>query len=374
MDSAVAGTPVLNLGFLVRRLATDGGTERYTVELARWLVGRGHEVHVYCGQAAAEIPGVQVHPVLPSKARGAVGVARDLLAARRVPRDRHDVLQAQMRVPGCGVYRAGGGAHLAWLRARGSGRRQRLRTALSPADRVEMWADRKALRTCRIVVCNSSMAARDVCSLYGISTDRVRVVRNGVDGARFRPCPDRRAAARLAWGVPKGGRVALFLGNGFRRKGLVVAAQAFARVAGAEDRMVVIGRDAHPRRTLQHLARLLGDRLVVLGPVARPERWLPGADATLLPTRYDPAANSTLEALACGVPPVTSGRDGSAEVVPDPALVVAGPADVAGFAVALHHAWSTPGLGGRCRRAAEAWPVSRNGEALEAIYRELVDG
>jgi glycosyltransferase involved in cell wall biosynthesis len=93
-----------------------------------------------------------------------------------------------------------------------------------------------------------------------------------------------------------------------------------------------------------------------------------------LPTRYDPAANSTMEALASGVPPVTSGRDGNAEVVPDPALVVADPLDVAGFAAALERAWSTPSLRERCRHAAEAWPVSRNGKALESIYRELVDG
>ncbi|MBW1880308.1 MAG: glycosyltransferase family 4 protein [Deltaproteobacteria bacterium] len=358
----------------MRRFATDGGTERYAVELTRWLVGRGHEVHVYCGQASVEIPGVHVHTVLPRRGRGAVGVARDLLAARRVQRHRHDVVQAFIRVPGCTVYRAGGGAHLAWLHARGSGWRHRARTALSPADHAEVWADRNALCTARIVVCNSRMAANDVCALYGISEDRVRVVRNGVDPVRFRPSPERRSAARRAWGVQEGGRVALFLANGYRRKGLSVAAQAFARVSGARDRLVVMGRDAHARRILAPLGRLLGDRLVVQGPVPRPERWLPGADATLLPTRYDSAANTTLEALASGVPPVTSGRDGNAEVVPEPALVVTEPADVAGFAAALCHAWSTPGLGARCRRATEAWPVSRNGEGLETLYRELVDG
>jgi len=218
------------------------------------------------------------------------------------------------------------------------------------------------------------MAARDVCAAYGIPEDRVRVVRNGVDGTRFRPSPERRRSARAAWRVPEGGRVALFLANGFHRKGLPVAARAFARVAGARDRLVVIGGDAHARRMLSPWARKLGDRLVVQGPAPQPERWLPGADATVLPTRYDAAANTTLEALACGVPPVTSGRDGNAEVVPDPGLVVDDPADVAGFAAALSHAWSTPGLGPGCRRAAEAWPVSRNGEALEALYWELVDG
>src|SRR5690606_30301299 len=190
---------------------------------------------------------------------------------------------------------------------------------------------------------------------------------------RFRRDPDRRRAARAAWGVPDEGRVALFLGNGFRRKGLAVAGRAFARVAGPDDRFVVAGADAHAARWLRPLSRALGDRLIVLGRVADPEAVLPGADATLLPTRYDAAANTTLEALACGVPPVTSSRDGNAALLPDPALVVEDPEDMEAFARALSHAWES-GVAAGCRRAAEHWPVSRNGEAMEALYQELVDG
>ena len=72
--------------------------------------------------------------------------------------------------------------------------------------------------------------------------------------------------------------------------------------------------------------------------------------------------------------PVGSGMDGSAEIHPEPALVVADPSDVAGFARALRAAWSDPALGGRCREAASRWPVSRNGESMEDLYRELADG
>jgi UDP-glucose:(heptosyl)LPS alpha-1,3-glucosyltransferase len=217
------------------------------------------------------------------------------------------------------------------------------------------------------------MGADDVVAQYGKPMSQVRVIRNGVDSERFRPDEHRRERAREAWNVPEGGRVALFLGNGFVRKGLRTAANAFMRVASPSDRFVVIGGDSHEARERAHLLEILGGRLVFQGPAALPERWLPGADATVLPTAYDAAANTTLEAMACGVPPVTTARDGNAERVPDPRLVVRAAADVDAVASALHHAWERGGaIAPALRQVALDWPVSRNGEAMEDLYRELI--
>lgn len=335
----------MNVAMVVGTLSRNGGTERSAWELSRWLVQRGHEVHVYCRAAEAAAPGVRVH-----------------LGSLRVPEGRHPVVHAFVRIPGATVFRAGGGAHLAWLHARWRGLGAVRRW--TPRARWEVRRDRRCMRTARVVVCNSDMAAADVRRLYGV--DRIVVVWNGVDLDRFRPDAERRAAARRAWEAT--GRVALFLGHGFRRKGLAVAAEAFARVAAPDDRLVVIGADAHARRYLAGL----DPRVRCQGPVPDPEQWLPGADATLLPTLYDSAANTTLEAMACGVPAITSGRDGNAARVPDRRLVVDDPRDVEGFARALDLAWREPALGRGCRKAAERWPVSRNGQEVESIYRELM--
>lgn len=350
----------LNLGLVVGRLARDGGTEGQAWALAGCLAGRGHRVTVYCGEASDPPPGVAVRAVLPRRSewRLARAVARLLLAE-------HDLVQTFLRVPGGAVHRAGGGAHRVWLRARGGWPR--------PADLLVLRAERRAVQAARVVVCNSEQAALDLRVAHGLSAARVRVVRNGVDLDRFRPDPARRAAARAAWGVPAGGRVALFVGSGFRRKGLVVAAAAFARVATATDRLVVLGTDAHATRWLQTARAHAGGRILTLGRRPDPERWIPGADAVILPTLYDPSANSTIEALACGIPAITSGRDGAGEIVPDRALVVSDPLDVAGFARALVRAWACPSPD-PWRKAAAGWPVSRMADAAEAIYRELLNG
>ncbi len=353
----------LRVALIVGRLGGDGGTEGQAWHCATGLAARGHDVVVYA-QSGAQPPGASLRAVLPA-GRGVLGVIRLVRAVGRLRLDGYDVAQSFVRVPGATIHRAGGGAHAAWMRARGGLPR--------PLDLATLAAERRAMRDARIVLCNSEMAARDVREAHGLGADRVRVVRNGVDLARFRPDAARRAAARAVWGVPDGGRVALFAGHGFRRKGLDVAALAFRRAAGARDRLVVLGRDAHARARLAAIRRDLGERLIVLGPRADPESWMPGADAVILPTRYDPAANTTLEALACGVPAITSGRDGAAEIVPDPHLVVADPRDVSGFTDALGHAWGS-GSSDAWRAAAEAWPGSRMTAQLETIYRELVYG
>jgi UDP-glucose:(heptosyl)LPS alpha-1,3-glucosyltransferase len=364
----------LNVAFVLRRFATDGGTEKYVFDLASWMVRGGHEVHVYCVEAEAAAPGVQSHRLQPWARRGGAGLVALLLASRAVPLRQHDVVQGFGRTLRHHLYRAGGGVHEAWIAARDTSAWRRVVAALSPGDCLERSVDRAALRSAGLVVCNSNMAARDVSRWHGVPDRRIRVVRNGVDLVRFRQDPERRAVARQAWGVPPDGRVAMFLGHGFRRKGLLIAAEAFAGVASAQDRFVVIGRDAHPKRYEAALAKTVGTRLILLGPRTDPETWLPGADATLLPTLYDAAANTTLEAMACGVPAITSARDGNSEILPDDRLRVEDPVDAATFGSALSYAWAHgAALGPECRSAAESWPISRNGEAMERLYREWRD-
>lgn len=359
----------LNIALILPRWSEVGGTEGHARQLARWLVGAGHAVTIYCLEVRAPVPEGLRLVELPAPPRGIPRPLRLAWASRAVPRDEHDVVEALGRVPGCDVFRAGGGTHAGWLEASVEGPVTWAMTRFSPGNRMELALDREAARTARRVICNAVRPADEMRRWYGVR--EVCVVRNGVDAQRFVPDGATRRRAREAWGAK--GRVALFLGSGFRRKGLAVAGQAFARVARPGDRLVVMGRDAHAGRALRPLRRLLGEGLVVMGERTDPERWLPGADAMLLPTRYDSAANATLEAMACGVPPVTSGRDGNAELVPDPSLVVDDPSDVDGFARALRYAWEAR-PGAACRAEAERWPHDRTGREMERIFLELCDG
>jgi UDP-glucose:(heptosyl)LPS alpha-1,3-glucosyltransferase len=124
-----------------------------------------------------------------------------------------------------------------------------------------------------------------------------------------------RAALRARLRIAESDVVFLLVGSGYARKGVPVALRALARLP-ARARLVVVGRDKHPAR-YEALARRTGvrDRVVFAGAQQDPRPYLGCADAFVLPTLYDPLSNAVLEALACGLPVVTSRRCGAGELV-----------------------------------------------------------
>ncbi len=328
----------MRIALVHREFSERGGCERFGIGLARWLCARGHQVTLACLRAeGAPLEATLLH--LPAGGRGRIWKMLSLWrAARVVDRAAFDAVISLGRTPGADVYRAGGGCHRAWVASRG----------WSLADAVEVAVDARVVRGASRVVANSQMAADELVRWYGLDRGRLTVIHNGVDLGRFRPEPRGR--------LPGQGPTAVFLGSGFQRKGLATALGAIRRIPGLH--LAVLGSDPRPARWAR-LARELGvdARVHFLGPVARPEELLPAAAALLLPTRYDPFSNAVLEALACGVPAITSGANGASEVLPAPWMRVADPDDEAGFAHALERALHEPRLREASRAAAEALPA-----------------
>jgi len=215
------------------------------------------------------------------------------LAARR-----WDAVMGFGRTPGHHLYRAGGGSHADHLR-----RNHPVRRWLDPGDWLETALDRRAVESAKVVIANSELGARGLRADYRPA--RVEVVYNGVDRARFHPDPQLRAAVRAELGAD--GPVAVFLGNGFARKGLDVAIAALP----PGWTLWVVGHDA---------PWAAPPTVRFLGGAKDPERLLQGGDVMVLPTRYDPFANACLEAMACGLPVITTSANGAAEVLPEPWL------------------------------------------------------
>lgn len=337
----------MKIALVHRRFTTNGGTERYLVGFARFLVAQGHEVHVLCHEVRPDLrsePGVTfVHlPMLrPAK------LLSLWVSAGRATRD-YPVVMGFGRTPGHHLYRAGGGSHADYLR-----RMFPVRRWLNPTDWLETALDRRAARSARIAMANSELGARGLREDYGVT--RVEVVYNGVDSGRFRPDATARASIRTELGAQ--GPVAVFLGNGYARKGLDVAIAALP----AGWTLWVVGHD--PPWPAPPSVRFLGG-------AREPERMLQGADVMVLPTRYDPFANACLEAMACGLPVLTTSSNGAAEVLPEPWLVCDGvDATRIGFARLADPA-TRVAVGAACRIVAESLPRERNYARTLALLLE----
>ena len=318
------------------RHAQTGGTERFLNHLARHLAVLGHDVAIVCRRhAAAPHPAVRFE-VLRSPALGA---SWRLLAFGRaveahVARGGYDVVLGLGKTWTHDVVRLGGGLQATYLRRAHEETLtpgKRLLGAGRLKHRLALAIEKRALApgAARRVIVNSEMVRSDVLATYPLPPERVAVIHNGVDLELFHPRrrAQEGAGLRATLGLDARAPVVLFLGTGYGRKGLDVLLAAFARVLRSrpDARLLVAGYDSG-RARYEALAERLG-----LGPAARflggrsdPEACFAAADAYALPTRYDPFANTTLEALASGVPVVTTAANGGAEVLagPDAGAVV----------------------------------------------------
>jgi UDP-glucose:(heptosyl)LPS alpha-1,3-glucosyltransferase len=279
------------IAFLRRRFSPTGGAERYLLRLASALAPKGHHITLYCEEWSPRESPFQVVRTIDS--------SDPVTYAKRVMEqplhDRHDIVFSLERVPGCDIYRAGDGVHADWLA---------YRQAYSPVlGRIKTTLRGKHRQICtletalfapgglRQVICNSHFVADQIIHRFNFAPSKIEVIYNGVPFKQF--STGDRQLGRQALKLSSDDYVVLLVGAGPERKGHAIAKDAVRRMKGRKAKLVII--DSPP-------------------PAAMPHVYA-AADVFLLPTLYDPFANVTLEALAAGLPVITSAQNGASEIM-----------------------------------------------------------
>ncbi len=304
----------MRVGLICRPFSFHGGVETSTAGLLGALASCGHEVELISTRRQPDVPGIAVRRVPTLRTPSELRMLSFALAARRAAARRgYDVVQSHERLLSQDLYRAGEGCHRAYLAAMGRG------AGANPYHRLVCALERRIfqLRAARHVVAIARGSKEEIERLYGTEPARVTLVYNGVDLERFHP--DNRARhrkrTREGLGIAESEWMLLFVGSGFGRKGLRPLLEGFARLGDSARRLVVAGKGDVPR--YRGLAARLGlaDRVLWTGPVRDVERLYASADAVALPALYEPFGNVHLEALASGVPVLSSARAGGSEMV-----------------------------------------------------------
>lgn len=363
-------------------LPARGGAETYIADLARRLARDGHAVHLYaCRWDPSALPAAtHFHRLEVPTAPRFLRPWRFAAACERAISGRHDVSIGFDKTWGQDVLYPQGGLHVASAAHNLLKYPDRLTRALAVAGK---WLDPASWSFARLerkqylgprrplVVVNSEMVRRHFEQYYGIPPECVRVVRSAIDPLRFmaEDRPRRRHEERQRWGIGPDETVGLFVAMNYRLKGLGPLLNAFARTP--RGRLVVVG---HPRfAPYQQQARRLGiaDRVLFLGHRPDPRDCYFAADYLVHPTFYDPCSLVVLEALACGLPVITSRYNGAAELLTPPGdgLVIDDPHDTAALAAALNRMLD------RCylREAAAAARLTGTRWTFEHHYRALLD-
>jgi UDP-glucose:(heptosyl)LPS alpha-1,3-glucosyltransferase len=279
------------IALLRRRFSPTGGAERYLLRLAAGLATQGHQLTLYCEDwSLSENPFQAVRKV---ESTDPVSYAKKVMALPL--RDRHDFIFSLERVPGCDLYRAGDGLHADWLA---------YRRAFAPVvGRVRTMLRKKNQELCGLeaklfapggvkrVICNSHFIADQIINRFDFPLEKIDVIYNGVPYHQF--SSGSRQLGRKALKLEPDDYVILLVGAGAERKGHAIARAAVRKLKQKHAKLVIV--DSPP-------------------PVAMPHVYA-AADVFLLPTLYDPFANVTLEALAAGLPVITSAQNGASEIL-----------------------------------------------------------
>jgi len=325
-------------------LALRGGGEAFAVNLARGLRDAGEKIDVYA-ESREEIPGVRFHLLPPGAGpRILKALSFSRRARKALAQEDYDIVYALTRSSLGDIYRPGAGVYSFWLKQRFPAPARRAFVSLfRPMHLVNLFLERRIFNgPCfSHFITNSELVRRQLIEEKGLLPEMISLVYNGVDFSRFNGelCSLYREKVRKDLGLSAGAPVILFLANNYERKGLRTL--LFALKAASEEvedlALIVAGRGR--RWPFESLARRLGlghtVRFVGFDP--EPEKFYGASDLFVLPTKYDPFAGVTLEALASGLPVVTTSLNGAAEIVKEKetGFIIEDPEDVSAFALRL---------------------------------------
>jgi UDP-glucose:(heptosyl)LPS alpha-1,3-glucosyltransferase len=309
-------------------LPCRGGCETYIASLAHRLVADGHDVHLYARRhdATALPSGLHYHRVeVPRLPRFLRPWYFGAACRRQLAGATHEVSIGFDKVAGSDVLYLQGGVYAASvdfnLLKYPSPLLRRLLRSLKWLDLAHLSflaLERQQFgRKDTLQVAISHMARRHMESWYGVEPANLRVL-------HIAPLPERfdehdrlrrRHEARQRWQLPREQVTALVAGMNYRLKGLEPLLYALHRLGERAPALVIVGTSE--TAGFERLARRLGltDRVRFAGYCPDMRDAYFAADLLVHPTFYDPCSNVVLEALACGLPVITTRNNGASELL-----------------------------------------------------------
>ncbi|MBN2299122.1 MAG: glycosyltransferase family 4 protein, partial [Deltaproteobacteria bacterium] len=270
------------------------------------------------------------------------------------------------------IYQPHGGLHRAWFiremqRYRPAARKfVRLIKRLSLKDIVQ-----RAMEWCTFaitrpqVVAISEMVSEDIRNYFSYPDTKIHLVPNGIDLHKF-SVENRQYRARIREKYHLGVHefVFLFVAQNLKLKGYDVLVQAISRIVEIPFKVLVIGPvDSSSKKQAMHL----GDKIVFGGRASDMEKIYPACDCLVHPTYYDACSLVVLEALASGIPVISTQANGAKMYLRDGGGIVVAPGNVADLADAMRNMYSNGVEGALPRSFIDSYGVF---EVLEGIMTE----
>jgi UDP-glucose:(heptosyl)LPS alpha-1,3-glucosyltransferase len=206
------------------------------------------------------------------------------------------------------IFRSGGGPHAAFIEkmARSGGILRRVWYRLSPYHRAVLAIEKRQLSSegCRKVIAVTQQGKRETAQYYRVPEEKVAVIYNGVDALRFNPGRRSKEGKQIRSGlsIPADDQVVLFVGTGFRRKGLDRLLHLWSENGFEGVHLIVVGDDS---KLAHYRERWKRPDIFFVGARTNVEDYYAAGDLLVLPSIQEAFGNVVLEALASGLPIIT---------------------------------------------------------------------
>jgi len=310
-----------------------GGAESYAVSLATFLVQNGWQVHLFGEVWDGEPEGAIFHKITIPKYLPAwlKLVLFAIYHKKAVKKQNFDVILGFGNTLYMNVYQSHGGVH--WLSAK---RRvysekieikraiKRLIILLSLKQWARAWIESAPFRLYprpRIVAI-SQMIKKDMSSYFNVKDEDIKVVYNGVDTSRYNQNlrHSHKGPLRKQLGIRGDEVVFLFVSYDLKKKGiepLVEAVSRLKQMGNTNFRVMVVGGMPYKALSRQIKAFDIKDKILFTGPVHSIEAYYANSDVFVLPTYYDACSLVVIEAMASGLPSITTTSNGAAGIIND---------------------------------------------------------
>ncbi len=327
---------------LKSNLAYHGGLEKYTLRTAQAFAEKGCEVTILTtgkeglleprrkALEGMNIRVVNFHHSSPFSFRRIQQY--DTCCQNWLKENSTDVVFGMDRNSFQTHYRAGNGVHALYLQRRSEVESlvKWISFKINPLHRTILDLERQTFEhpELRILFANSHMVAQEIQRHYKVEKERIRVVHNGVEWKEMANDFDNWESQQIEqmhhFGLDPCCFQFLFVGNGYRRKGLKFLLEGLSQVHWDNFQLSVVGKDSEIEafKALADQLRI-GSKVKFFGLQKNIRPFYQMADVLVIPSTYDPFANVTLEALAMGLFVVSSNFNGATEILtPNTGIVI----------------------------------------------------
>ena len=206
------------------------------------------------------------------------------------------------------IYRAGDGVHKVFLKTQNKSR-------LNLLHPIYLFIEKQCFDNAKRIIANSKMIKKEIVDIYAIDPNKIDVIYNGIN---YKDMDSIQAFRKLSkeFKINKNQHFLLYVGSGFKRKGVEEFLQIVHNLKHLDLMAFVIGKEKNMRHYYA-LSKQLGieDKIIFTGARDDVDDFYSISDIFILPTHYEPFSNVILEAMSFGNVVFTTKQNGASEVL-----------------------------------------------------------